>query len=951
MNAFVTCLAAVFLASCISLDSARAESLTVVDPSGTDLTVLDGGIEYLSVAYYDWGPDWSGVRRKKTVAEESDSAAFTFDNEIQTTRTPFMIEGSWSATGPKAIRFDATLKPGGDSALVMAQFGLNPGGAFTGGSLLVTLADGKTATHRLPLGRGELGDAVAKLELTDRTGARTTLVFERPAVVSMDTQIRIVIARNAVKAGQPTRLAFTIGLPSSTRFIPGPAAAATLSDLSRWYTFNPPSPIPAASEWQMRGWLDAPAGKHGRIARDGERLVYNGRPIKLWGINNAYVNCAPDKELADRRADFYAALGINSVRLHKYADGTGWAGILSKDSAAAFDPKALENMDYYVAALKRRGIYVKLSPVFIVDIGPGDRARIPYANEFGAKKTEWIDPKHGSLYIATELQDLLVEQVTNLLNHINPHTGLRYADDPAVAYVELYNEDSVLFGGVTGVMAKSPTLRARTGGRFAQWLKKKYATEQAFLAAWGKEALNCSILPNQRLPSDESWVENRIYPAGNPWFFDPANLETSQRPFKRRLLDTMAFLYELQNELYARYTQAIRAAGYKGELIASNWQAGRMMSHFYNLHSDALVGTVDRHNYFGGGGRGLGAFNAASMLAQPGSGTLSSSLQQVSGQPFMLSEWIHVSPNEWGVEGPAILGAYGMGLQGWDVSYPFQNSDDGTFSKAVGIAQWDAAAPNFIGIFPAVSRQVLRGDVTEAPVAHTRNVHVASLDSGQVGFEEQVKQEWDVKSFSSDVFPAEALAVAGGRVRFTDTFEATSPFDLTPYRKGGRLVSATGQLQWQPGKTPQDGFIVLDTPSSQAVVGFAEGQTLSLADCSISPKSRYGAIYLSARSPAGTLKTDKAVLITAIARARNKGMIVLNDGYLLSRGEIRNHRPVGPVVMEPVVAEIALTRGGSPTLHILDHGGAKTGKTLQIVDGRFTLDTGRDATPYYLLEY
>jgi hypothetical protein len=930
---------------------ARADYLAAVEPTSADLTVMDGSAEYVSFDYYDWGPGWSGVKRKKSVSESAGAAAFTFANEIEKTKTAFAIAGAWSAPEPQRIRFEATLTPAGDSELVMAQFGLNPGAAFEGGALAVTLADGSTSAHKLPLGRGDLGEAVARLELTDRAGAKTTLAFEKPAAVACDGQARLVLAKGSIRAGKPERLAFTLSLPQKTAFVPGPAAGAKLCDASGWYAFQAPSPIPASSEWRLTEWLEAPAGKHGRIARDGERLVYNGRPLKLWGINNSYGACAPDAALADKRADFYAALGINSVRLHKYADGAGWAGILSKESATAFDPKGLANMDYYVAALKKRGIYVKLSPVFIVNVGPADLARVPYAGEFEAKKGDWIDPKHGSLYIATELQDLLIEQVVALLKHANPHTGLRYADDPAVAYVELYNEDSALFGGVTSVMAKSPTLRGRAGQLFAQWLKRKYGGEPAFLAAWGREALNCSILANQRLPADESWAAGRIYPAGNPWFFDPANLETSQRPFKRRLLDTMAFLYELQTDVYARYAKAIRDAGYTGELIASNWQAGRLMSHFYNLRSDARLGTVDRHNYFGGGSRGLGAFNAASMLARPGSGTLSSSLQQVAGCPFMLSEWIHVAPNEWGVEGPALIGAYGMGLQGWDVSFPFQNRDDGTFSAAVGGETWDATAPNFLGVFPAVSRQVLRGDVREAPVAHTRNVHLPSLDAAQVGFSEDVLQAWDVKSFTSDVFPAEALAVAGGRVRFTESFEPTAAFDLEADRKDGRLVSATGQLQWQPGASAQDGFVAIDTPGTQAAVGFAEGQRLALADCAITLRSRYGAVYLSARSPQGTLKSDKAVLITALARARNKGSIVLNDAYLMSRGEVRNHRPAGPVVMEPVVAEVALARGGSPTLHVLDHSGAKTGRTLPVANGRFLIDTGRDATPYYLLEY
>src|SRR5690606_686602 len=111
------------------------------------------------------------------------------------------------------------------------------------------------------------------------------------------------------------------------------------------------------------------------------------------------------------------------------------------------------------------------------------------------------------------------------------------------------------------------------------WLKNKYQTETGLVEAWGDRGLNAGILSNQKLPRDESWDENRIYPVGNPWFYDPANLETSQLPYKQRLLDTMRFLYELQNHVYDRMVEAVRATGYEGEIISSNWHTGRQMSH------------------------------------------------------------------------------------------------------------------------------------------------------------------------------------------------------------------------------------------------------------------------------------------------------------------------------------------------------------------------------------
>lgn len=927
---------------------ADATFTAAASPENASLNIIRGGELYAAVEYYDWGDGWSGVERKTQTEEGEKEVRFTFNNTLQKSNTPFKVEGTWKQSAPDALRFEAVLTPEGTAPLTMAQFGLSLGETFQGREATVVNADGTSTTSPIPFGIGTLGAAVKELSLPDADGNVMTLTFDAPTLVSMDRNARLVLVAENMEAGKSYPLAFTLKLPAPANFFPGPKSVPPSTE--GWYEFTGESPIPAESEWNMSGWLEKPAGKHGRIMSKDDKLIYNNKPIKLWGVNVSYNACAPEKDVAVRRADFYAALGINSVRLHKYADGDGWAGILSKESAAEFDPVELDKMDYFVAALKERGIYVKLSPVFIIKPGPADRAVLPYFDDFSRTHGERVDPKHGSLYLSVELQDLLIAQMKNILTHENPHTGLTYAADPAVAYFELYNEDSALFGGVTGVMVQSPTLRARGGKMFAEWLKKKYPSEEAFLAAWGEGSLNSSVLTNQGLPLDESWADDRIYPAGNPWFFDPVNLNTSQKPFERRLLDTMAFLYDLQNQVYARMVKAVRETGYEGEIIASNWQAGRAMSHFYNLHSDAMIGTIDRHNYFGGGGNFF--FSSSSMSSAPGGGLFSSSLQQVNNRPFMLSEWIHVFPNEWGVEGPAIMAAYGMGLQGWDVSYPFQNRDDGTFAKAVGLSPWDVVAPQFLGVFPAVSRQVLRGDVQESDVVHTRKVNIASLDEANVGFDEKTTQQWDFKGFDSDVFPARALAAARGVVQFTDTFEPTQTFDLAPYEKDGAITASTGQLRWVAGKTPQDGHIEINTPGTQAVVGFAQGLTAKLADATITPASRFGAIYLSAQSEEGTIAKDPGVLITAISRARNRDAVIAGDNFLFDAGVQREvWPPTGPVVMEPVLAEIAFQRPGKPTVHILDHNGVKTGKTVPIENGKLRIDTGRDQTPFYLVTW
>jgi hypothetical protein len=714
------------------------------------------------------------------------------------------------------------------------------------------------------------------------------------------------------------------------------AASSALSVQDGWYEFKPSSD-PSPGVIGMQDWIEAPAGTHGRILRIGEKLYYNHQPIKLWGLNLCYGSCSPKQELADRRARFYPKYGINAVRLHKYADGPGWAGIQSEESFVKFDPAALERMDYQVAQFKEHGVYVKLSSTFGVKLGPADRTDVPYMDEFGAVDGPRLSTGHGSVFLSKELQDLQIQQIVNLLAHTNAHTGMRYADDPVVAVVELFNEDSALFFGTLGQLQSVPTLRRRASERFCEWLRTRYGDQEGLVKAWGAAALNSFTTEGF---TGENLASNTIAPAGNPWFFDPTQLAGSQSSKIYRMRDTMLFLYELQNEFYARYVAAIRAAGYEGEILASNWQAGRMFSHYYNLHSDTLVGMIDRHNYFGGGQRGQ--FNHRTTLQVAGSAMLSAGMQQVADRPFMLSEWIHVFANEWGVEGPAVIGAYGMGLQGWDVSFMFQNSDDGTFSGALGEA-WDVTAPQVLGVFPAVARQVLRGDVRESDQLAARFVHVPSLYEGRLGSEDQATQTHDVKTFDSDKIPARALAAIRSVVVFTDRELPTPAFDMSPFEHNGSIVSSTRQLRWHEGTNALDGYIEIDTPGTKAVVGFAEGEECVLGDVTIKPECRYAAIYVTAREPDASIATSTNLIIVALARARNTGM-VLNDeeNELLERG-------AAPIVLEPVKATITIRALEVTEVIALDHDGQLTERRVDVKNGEFMLDGARDATPYYLV--
>ncbi len=215
--------------------------------------------------------------------------------------------------------------------------------------------------------------------------------------------------------------------------------------------------------------------------------------------------------MADKRAAFYPRYGINAVRLHKFADGTGWSGIQSKESAAEYDPAGLDRMDYQVAKFKEAGIYVKLSAHFgTIKLGPADRRDVPFLDEFGSfdgKRNDRVNAPHSAFFYSPELQNLHIRQIVNLLQHRNPHTGLTYAEDPAICAVEIINEQSVMFFTSMAPLKQSATLRRQVGERFS---------------ALAEEEIRQPRRPGESVGRRRRWTASRR--TASP----PANISTSR---------------------------------------------------------------------------------------------------------------------------------------------------------------------------------------------------------------------------------------------------------------------------------------------------------------------------------------------------------------------------------------------------------------------------------------
>lgn len=874
-----------------------------------------------------WGPNWQwvGLSPQPGAPGEKLLAVVPF---VINQAGGEVIEIGFQAvkTGPQQVAFSYRLSAAKDVPVTMLIASLSINKIFERGQLRLTHADGQKSERPLPFGRGTV-PATSNLVLHFEKGGDLVIALDPPCPIAFDGDMRIVLASEMFKAGARTNT-LTVSFPSETAFVAGAAELApfirTLAGPD-WFAFAPTEDA-GPSVISMNEWLDKPAGTHGGVRMAGDHFEFEDKtPMKFWGVNLSYGGgCAPEKKTAEFTAARFAKYGVNGVRLHKFSYPKDQMGIGELKDATQMTPEGLDRLDYFAAQLKSNGVYFGWSHTFGFHVCPGNRSRLLAYDEI---ERNLKGNTYGFINFAEDVQDLMIEMVVNLLQHRNPYTGRTYAQEPALSFIELQNEDDIFFYTSEKAFAACPTYRKLFTARFCEWLLARYGSESKLQQAW-----------SGALKPGEALAAKNIEPQTNPWFFSEAHLSGQTGGARQRLLDSAAWLHEMQNKFYSRFVKAIRDAGYQGPLCGSPWQAPAMLPHYYNLQSDALVGYIDRHNYFGGG-----LFD--SMLAQPGSGYFSSGLQQAANRPFGLSEWIHVYPSLYSAEGPAIVAAYGMGLQGWDASYEFQSqAAPRTFNDRVGWPPWgvwEADVPTQLGQYPALTRMLYRGDVRESQIISTRRVSRKEFDSGRFSFSDTVAQEGDIKAFGGSV-PPEALAAGRVVVEFTDQPLPSSFPDLAKYRTATAIHSSTGQLVWD---TAGQGFFTVNTPGTKAVVGFAEGKELRLGEVTIQLACPYASLFLTALDKNVTLAEAKSALLCAVARNSNSGFKYFTiDSRTLDNGR-------GPILLEPVRATLTFSSRRVASVNVLDHDGRRTGKSLPVTDGHFTIDGARDKTLYYEVQF
>ena len=181
------------------------------------------------------------------------------------------------------------------------------------------------------------------------------------------------------------------------------------------------------------------------LVSDDGHLKANNQRIRIFGTNLSNI---PDRDMAPVYADFLAAEGYNCIRFH-HVDSSWTNAFLRKDSRTGkwvINEFSLDNFDFFVNELKKRGIYVNINLLTGRDMSSKDGLH----NSIDKVK-DWKH-KHCFGFWNQEARDLQKQYAKDILTHVNPYTNLSYTEDPAIAIVEINNENGLVHGYLNNML-------------------------------------------------------------------------------------------------------------------------------------------------------------------------------------------------------------------------------------------------------------------------------------------------------------------------------------------------------------------------------------------------------------------------------------------------------------------------------------------------------------------
>lgn len=379
-----------------------------------------------------------------------------------------------------------------------------------------------------------------------------------------------------------------------------------------------------------------PAGQYGflKINPKGEFVFERqpDKPMRFFGCSQGMEYWDPKTpEEIETFAEQIRLAGYNLVRPH-FLDH---ALMLNATEDLKLNPQELDRWDRFSAALKKRGIYLYIdittswAPYYAAPRRGYNWEKIAYEKRFKTRVV-W-DPVAKEHWLKATRQ---------LLEHVNPYTGVALKDEPQVVIFELRNEASFQF--LMEVSAQGSTIPQEFIGPFQKWLQKRYGTFEALKTAWASDP----ILAKKTL------VDFSDLPFPSAKGLTPSSKDL-WRFFTEQEVETYRWMHAELVRLGVRAPDVDLNVGAAFALDLSRSTIPLVDSHAYHDHPTAYIspGSTEENN--------------SSIEKNIHHFTWLAEVRQLD-RPMVVSEWGNPYWNAWRHEAGLGVPAYAA-LQGWNM--------------------------------------------------------------------------------------------------------------------------------------------------------------------------------------------------------------------------------------------------------------------------------------------
>lgn len=554
---------------------------------------------------------------------------------------------------------------------------------------------------------------------------------------------------------------------------------------------------------------EKPAGRRGFVRASGDKLVFaDNTPARFWGTNlSAYTLFGTPRDAVKLQAQRLSALGFNLVRIHHH--DSPWVNPnIFGDQKFVRDTQRIssemqDRIDWWVKCLKDEGIHVWLDLHVQRAFKAGDAI---YGFDEMRKGKDIADLK-GYAYVNITIQQAMKRFAEAYLTRVNPHTGLAYKDEPAIAAILITNENDIThhFGNALLPDKKVPDHN------------KIYMNEaEAFASSHG-------------LPKDRVW---------RSWEHGPSKL----------------FLNDLERRFNVEMIAHLRGLGVKVPIATTNTWGNNPLS---SLPALTAGDVIDVHSYGGLGQLEKNPLVAGGLVHWIAAG-------QVAGRPLTVTEW---NAEPFPTPDRHTLPLYVAGLaahQGWDALMQYAYSQE-PFKGSGSPSNWHSYNdPALLATLPAAALLYRRGDAREATTTYVfdpgrdmlfnQAITPANSPALRTAAEKgklliAMPQTKELPWLEKSVIPVNAKVLR-------DPAQSLIEANAT------EVVSDTGELKRNWAR----GIYTIDTPGTQAAMGWIGGETITLAGVEIKARTRNATVAVQSldSEPIGQ---SKNLLVSLGARA------------------------------------------------------------------------------------